>query len=355
MLRPSFRRFFVVGLCGAVLMTVPHLAQTDPPVIVAATQDLGAIGAPPGVSARDGGASVRLDDKILWTFGDTLFAPAVADGAHLRSNTAALADPDRPLIVSEPLDSRGAPYPFLPFTADEAAYNAAHASLGDRVALWPGSIVAAEDGSGLVFYDKLRVEPGILNYIHLGIGLAHVDPDQTMAVRDPGLLFGASEPSFVSAVRAGTWLYVYGSLAGSRDLAVVVGRVSFAQVRERAAYRFWDGVDWNADVMRAVPVMRHIPGALTVSYNAYLRTYVAVHSEALSNRVVLQTAPALEGPWSTPIIGFTGLTPAKDSVDYAAIEHPELSTNGGQTIVITYYHPLGSLKGELRLVTVTFS
>jgi hypothetical protein len=39
-------------------------------------------------------------------------------------------------------------------------------------------------------------------------------------------------------------------------------------------------------------------------------------------------------------------------MDYAAFEHPELSQGGGRTITISYFHPLGPLRGEIRLVEV---
>jgi hypothetical protein len=39
--------------------------------------------------------------------------------------------------------------------------------------------------------------------------------------------------------------------------------------------------------------------------------------------------------------------------DYAGFEHPELARDGGRVITLTYVHPLGSLRAEIRRVSVT--
>ncbi|MHB8750749.1 MAG: DUF4185 domain-containing protein [Aggregatilineales bacterium] len=321
---------------------------------VASVSDLGRISAPDTVTARDGGTSLLIGGKILWAFGDTLLSKAAVDGSNYRSNTAALADPSQPIQVSEPLDANGAPTAFIPFTADEQAYNVGTGRPDDRIALWPGAIISDSDGNGLVFFDKLKVKPGILNYEQIGVGLAHVAINTTTAVREPTVLFTVGEPLFTNAARFGDRVYVYGVIPDRTDQAVAVGRVTLSQATDRTAYQFWDGQDWVADVSAAIPVLAGVPGGMSVSYNSYLNHYLAVYSEILSSRVVMRLAPAPEGPWSDPIPLFNGLSAAKGAWDYAGLEHPELATNGGQTIVVSYYHLLGGFSGELRLVSITF-
>jgi len=74
--------------------------------------------------------------------------------------------------------------------------------------------------------------------------------------------------------------------------------------------------------------------------------------------VLMKTAPAPEGPWSSPIVAFTGMTPGDGggfAVDYSGLEHVELARDGGKTVVVSYARPLpGFLEGEVRLVEVTF-
>ncbi len=322
------------------------------PLAVMAVQDLGTVAHPPSVLVRDGGASGKVGGRVLWTFGDTLFTPSAVDGATSRSNTAALADFAQPLAAGEPVDARGAPSPLLPFTAEEQAYNAASGRPDERYALWPGSVVEDGAGGGLVYYLKLKVHPGFLNYEFLGTGVARVPAGSTTATREPGLLFPTPGPIFDNAFALDAFIYAYGALPGSTDQSVGVARVPLDQARDRAAYRFWDGSAWGSDPALARAVMRSIPGALTVSKNAWLGQYLAVHSLPFSNKVVLRVAAHPEGPWSDPVEALTGASPV-NGTDYAGREHPELAQAGGQKIYLTYFNPTGTFRGELRMAEVT--
>jgi hypothetical protein len=320
---------------------------------VTSSRDLGPLGRPPSVLTRDGGASALVGGKLLWFFGDTLLKHPAADGAVYRSNTAAWSGPSDPGALQEPLDAQGAPFPFLSFTAEEAAYNQSTHDPNDRIALWPGSLVAADAAGGVAFYLKLKVK-GNLQYEFIGTGLARIRAGEDAAVRDPGLLFLAPEPTFDETLVAGGVLYLYGNMnAGAAGGQVAVACVPLDQVASRPAYRFWDGLGWNADVSQVRPVLTGVPGSLSVSYNSHLGEYLAVHSEILSNRIITQVAAAPQGPWSRPAVLFTGEAPAAGTVDYAGREHPELASDGGRTIVISYYRPGGRFAGELRLVAMT--
>jgi hypothetical protein len=276
------------------------------------------------------------------------------DGASYRSNTAAWSDPSAPTILQEALDGQGAPSAFLPFTPEEAAYNQSTHDPNDRIALWPGSLVSIDASRGLAFYVKLKVK-GLLNYVFIGTGLAHFQAREAAAVRDSGLLFQVPEPTFDEALVAGDTLYLYGNMNdGTADGPVAVACVPLAQVASRSAYRFWDGSGWIQDVRQGRPVLTGVPGSLSVSYNSYLGGYLAVYSEMLSDRIMMRMAAFPQGPWSPPVVLFTGESPAAGTVDYAAREHPELAAQGGQAIVISYYRPAGGFSGELRLVAITF-
>ncbi len=324
---------------------VPHA------LAVAAVQDLGTVAHPASVLARDGGATGRVGGRILWTFGDTLFSPAAVDGAASRSNTAALAEFAHPLATTEPVDAKGAPSPLLAFTPEEKAYNDASGRPDDRYALWPGSVVDDGMGGGLVYYLKLKVHPGFLNYEFFGSGVARVVAGSTVATREPGLLFPAPGPIFDNAFAMDSFVYIYGALPGSSDQSVGVGRAPLEQARDASAYRFWDGSTWSSSPATARAVLQGIPGALTVSKNAWLGQYLAVHSLAFSNKIVMRVAAHPEGPWSDPVEALTGAGPSSGN-DYAGREHTELSQDGGQRIYITYFNPTGTFTGELRMAEV---
>jgi hypothetical protein len=321
------------------------------PLEIALVEELGAIRAPAGVTARDVGASALLGGRVTWMFGDTLLRTRSVDGESLRTCTSAVADAARPLETTEPTDAAGAPSACMAFTADEAAFNRASGRPDLRIALWPGSVVPLGDGSGLVFYLKLTVNPGVLNYQNAGVGVARIAAGTTTAVRDAALLFPAPEPAFDDAAVLDGAVYAYGLIAGTQNVAVATAPL--AQAATRSAYRFWSGSSWSTDVRAASALFGGVSGAVTVSYNAYLRRYLAVSSEVLSGRVLMRVADRPEGPWEAPVAAFSGQA-AAGTISYAGREHPELAQDGGRRVFVSYYRPGGGFAGELRLVAVTF-
>jgi hypothetical protein len=332
----------------------PAAKAISPPIPrPVSSRDLGALGRPAAVLTRDGGASALVGGKLLWFFGDTLLARPAADGGTYRADSAAWSMPSAPTVLQEPLDAHGAPFQFLPFTPEEDTYNQSRRDPNDRIALWPGSLLSINTTEGLAFYVKLKVT-GSLRYEFMGTGLARIQAGENTAVRDAGLLFQAPEPTFDEALAAGDLVYLYGNMNnGAAGGPVALACVPRAQVAVRSAYRFWDGSGWNADVQRARPVLTGVPGSLSVAYNPYLGGYLAVHSEILSNRILMQVAASPQGPWSEPAVLYTGNTPAAGKVDYAGREHPELAAQDGRAIVISYYQPQAGFSGELRLVAVS--
>ena len=145
-------------------------------------------------------------------------------------------------------------------------------------------------------------------------------------------------------------MYLYGcdKIEGSR-FGCRVARVPSDGLHERSAYEFWDGSGWNPDIERAVFALDGPNGGLSVSWNPWLHRYLAVYLAGYSNEVLMRTAERPEGPWSAPVVAFRGVPPAARGVNYGAFEHPELSSDGGRDLVVTYFHPLGPLQGEIRV------
>jgi hypothetical protein len=328
----------------------PQAQPSSPPpkLEVATVTELGTVGKPKIVTTRDVGGSAIIGGKVLWVFGDTLFNPKSVDGTNLRSSTAALADPATPLELSEPLDANGAPFQFIPFTTEEIAQSP---NPQDRIALWTGDPVPDEGNGALVWYLKMRIQAGFLNYTHLGVGLARVAPGATTAAREPELLFGANEPLLTNAARFGDTVYVYGVRGLGAAGEVVVARVPLSSVAQRGAYQFWNGSSWVSDVGAAVTVFNGVPAEMTVSWNPYLQRYLAVYSSVLAGKVVARVASRPEGPWSEPTALLT-MKPAVDGFSYAGREHPGLRTRDGKSLFVTYYQPLGAFRGELLAVRV---
>lgn len=337
-----------------MILFVAATAACSPPPASHAFTDLGALSMPPVVTARDGGASVLVGDRVLWMFGDTLMTVAATDGFTYRSATAAWGDVTSPLVLDEPVDSAGAPFQLFPYTPDEAAYNSAHGPM-ERYALWPGSAIVAPGGNeAWIFYQRLLVHPGDLNYQPLDVGLARLTSGATIATRDPAPLFTAPTPAYaLAAVVDGGFVYLYAAtpVTGQLDSTCTIVRAPLDSAPDPSAWMAWDGAAWNADLTRAATVLHGPPGDLSVSFNADVGGFLAVYSGIFSNDVWTRTAPHPEGPWSDQRLLFTAIPPVSGS-DYAGKEHPELAQDGGMTVVVSTARSTGNFQGEVRLARV---
>jgi hypothetical protein len=343
------RRWWLSVLALAACGTSGSQARPD-------ALDLGALGKPAIVSGRDGGVAVRIAGRMLWLFSDTLMTGAAVDGLTYRSSTAGWASTGAGagLVLEEPIDSKGAPFDLLPFSPDEWSYNLAGGPT-ERFALWPASALAQADDTALIFYSYLKVHPGNLNYENLGVGVARLDPGKTVARRDPGLLFRLPDRQFaLGAIVVDAFVHLYACDPIPQVLASEcrVARAPRERVTERAAWTAWDGSGWNVELARAAPVLNGAPGDLSVSWNDHTGSYLAVYSRIFANEVLFRTAPRPEGPWSAPRHLFNAL-PATERADYSAKEHPELASDGGRTVVVSYARPTGPFSGDVRLASVS--
>ena len=68
---------------------------------------------------------------------------------------------------------------------------------------------------------------------------------------------------------------------------------------------------------------------------------------------MIRTADRPEGPWSSDELIIQGL-PSKIGANNGLLAHPEFARENGRIQYMTYAHPTGAWKGEIRLVEVTF-
>ncbi len=283
-----------------------------------------------------GGAAGRVGGKVLWTFGDTRFPFLSDDGQTFRSATAAYADFSSPTALSEPLDGAGAPFQLLPLTDEERE---AGGSLGDRFALWPAAVLPKGENA-MILYARVRFTPDAPGPAPVSTGFAEIEPFDTVAVRAPEI-FVAPEPPFhhAAALDAGdVYLYACDVSDGCR-----VARAPYAQATERAAYTFWTGSGWSPSIASAVPA---VPGAavgFSLAYNTYLERFLSVTGAASSGRITMRVSERPEGPWSDALPVHDVGAPIE-----ATIQHPELASEAGKTIFVSY-----AQAGELRLLEIT--
>lgn len=171
------------------------------------------------------------------------------------------------------------------------------------------------------------------------------------------ILWGASEPHFgcvftsnaLSPMNGDQHLYIYGTVNLPGGHKAFLARVMPSRVEVHSDYKYFAGMGsdelpcWSRSLSDAIPLFGNMPSEMSVSFNAHLNCYLAVHSFDLTGQIVARTAPNPWGPWSEPTVLWqvqpTPLDyelPYPFRLIYAGKEHPQLSPDGGKTIYLTY-------------------
>jgi hypothetical protein len=282
---------------GAEPDPAPDAAAAPRPLAVASCEDLGALPLPSAVTiGRDGGEGGLLGGRYLWTFGDTFTTVAnTIDGSNVLSATSGWASLEQPLVLTEPVGADGIPAQLIPYTAEEIAANQADARNG--WALWP---VDTGGGEGVVVFQRIKRTNGD-GYESMGVGTARITVDATVATRAAADLFAPPDPLFVPITVVGG--NVYGFVCaevGFLNRGCRIARAPAAQADQRAAYRFYDGAEWQTDPATAVVVIDQIGNMPSISANAWLGRYLAVNAPVVSSQVLLRTADHVEGRGAWP-------------------------------------------------------
>ena len=311
---------------------------------------------PAGVSGTDAGYSLPVGGKqTLWLFGDVFLldkTPAQSYSGFV-SNCALL------------VPSGGGIGPLRTYTfLTDAKTGLARRLLSEEseeksgLRYWPlGGWFDPKSKSAYLYYERVRTtsEGGPFGFKIEGHGLATANvekpddlkfkrlpaaPDQEIwwAAEKEGSIYGSA----VIAPPADNFIYIVGEQNRDGKNRGKMARVPKAKIADRAAYTYFTGnsaaPNWSEDVTKAADVegLDEFPNELSVSYNAYLGGYLAVHSVGIYEKIRLSLAPNPWGPYRTiGEIGAPHRALAK-AFCYAGKEHPELAQNGGKIIYITY-------------------
>lgn len=270
----------------------------------------------------------------LWIFGRTSNAAAQSAEADLplaAYDTSSVAD--LTLSPGLPLDFIVGASPLLtPLATEEPA--TADQPVSYEVSSFVPQLEPQRGGE--VFFLK-RV-----NTASAGVWLADLALDAAHATRRSTALFATGQPEYVhAALRGPQFVTLY--RCDPVDAACTVARAPNGsedradayEVRTRDAAGTWS---WTRDLQAATPVITGVLTDLTVTYNPYLRQYLAVHvASPLAPTIVLQTAPAAEGPF-TPFATVNVPAPALGFVTLAH-EQRVLGDRCGKRVVISYFEP----------------
>ena len=138
------------------------------------------------------------------------------------------------------------------------------------------------------------------------------------------------------------YLYLYGVVQDSNKIQkCYLARVLKTELETLKNYEYYSNDVWTKNIKEASVLFTGMPNELSVSYNKYLKKYLAVHSLDLTGKIVARTSNTPWGKWSQPVELFQVELPEQNNLPYPALiyagkEHPYLSKDGGKTIYVTY-------------------
>lgn len=303
------------------------------------------------ITGLDAASAISLPNgDAFWIFGDTIEGPFQDIRRHdlteVRSNTGAIVPPQDPssgISQFEFLtDADGRVRQLIVFSDDEPPAKrrlwAVHGiCAGTKIYLYYHHIgldptVSVFDGFQLRGMGIARAEIGAWQFERLSA------PDGTRE------FWKGNEPGFgVFVLRDKDGLvYLWGCLQTQMFLA----RTRISQLDDLRSYEYLIAAPtqespqvvprWGARFQNTAPLFDGVPNEMSVSWNEYLRCFIAIHTWHRENKLVLRTAPALAGPWSPPETFYTPAKVQPDDVFYAAKEHPELAADSGRILYVTF-------------------
>lgn len=293
----------------------------------------------------DGALSVPLaNGRTVWLFGDTFIAKS---NAHVRSesemvrNTVAIQTGEDPRTASITFHWRqgsdGSPSSFFP-------------ERGERW-YWPGHGIRLAEGPLIIFLYAIVATPGQgLGFAGAGYAVAVInDPDAPADIWNPRIVDIA--PSTFDAVPATAVVQ-----DGEYIVAVAIrqeGTHAGALVRypmDLLAEGVVDGAEWWEGGGRGwVPesslgadcpafVLNDAGCECSLHWDERKGSFIHIASYGFgASTIGLRTAPALMGPWSSPVVVYR--PPESDGPRpfvYAAKGHPELVGPDAADLVLTY-------------------
>jgi hypothetical protein len=304
-----------------------------------------------GVTGADGATStVFPSGKSLWVFGDTIEGPfKTVHGLELggfRSNTAAIvphqdaAKGIRQFRFLADADGKR-PRQLVPFAPHEDP---------NKHRVWAIHGTCTTDQIYL-FYHRITLLKGVDVFVNFqldGMGIARAKVDdlefERLTAPDGTLEFWkGDDPSFgVFVDRSEDYIYLWGSLATGMHLArtrsdTIAVLPSYEYLVEAPTNRQPAARPrWSKRFRPTAPLFDSVPNEMSAAYNRYLKKYVAFHSLHRENKIAMRTAPQIVGPWSEPQIVYRPERVKDTDLIYAAKEHPELASQDGRVLYVTY-------------------
>lgn len=159
--------------------------------------------------------------------------------------------------------------------------------------------------------------------------------DNTAKYPNNYISFGSAV--FVNTKKAGApnadgYVYVYG--VGGDNKKVMVARVKPEKFEDFSQWRYWDGKEWNTDIMKSATIADRASNELSVTALPDGRYAMVFQTDGIGNTVGLRLGTTPYGPFG-PIIKVWDCTEQKEGknfIVYNAKVHPALSKPGEMLI-----------------------
>ncbi|KAK4168204.1 hypothetical protein QBC43DRAFT_341499 [Cladorrhinum sp. PSN259] len=307
-------------------------------------------------SLRDLGFTGKLAGKWYAVYGDTLWAaPGVTDvfdetpGFHgiVRDSLSLMTDDpltvvDLHLNGDEPVAHQLQFVPFHEGWGETNEYGFGGTSICE---------VDAEGGIGVVYYLVNANEAGLVG---AGVGKIEVLNDTPTVTERFGLggyWWDANTTARYGDVMAyrdewSSHIYIWGgppnyvTFWGDKAYSYLA-RVKAKDAFELSEYEYWWGrkQGWKREVLSTfTPETAALwgTGQGQITWNAYYKCYIMVHTSTFGSTIMLRTALSPEGPWTPDIEVFTAAPIVDGGLDvYAGVAHPYLDESG-KTLVVSY-------------------
>ncbi|KAJ6625054.1 hypothetical protein B0H10DRAFT_2003474 [Mycena sp. CBHHK59/15] len=301
--------------------------------------------------SRDGAYSGVVNGAssttIVWTFQDT-----ITIGAAFVDNSGALGNVNEPTVVTD-FTSTGNAEQFIPFSAAEAAFNAAANSGSNRKALWSGSgVIPLFNNISAIWFDRFHINSNdVSTWVIEGnsVALVQIASNGAPVVTDRLVetLFLNTTTRYGSfAVTRGSdasdgYVYTYGGVGCCGGFAsdLHLARVPVLYVGSASSYEIWDGTAYTLGGTPAT-VLEESLNSGTVTWSPYLSAYLMVYQTGFVDSLIYgRTATNLHGPWSERVQLFNASTQlAAGTFAYTVAAHPEYYgfSTGGKDLMVSY-------------------
>ncbi len=303
-------------------------------------------------------------DKTFWLFGDTFVG-------HVSGTQRVDCRMIHSSIAIQPLGEK--PQFFYPKDKQSHAQSFMKSPDG-KTDFWLMDGVTNKSGLNFLMSQIEWTGGGVWGFRSIGTWLASVkNPDDSPArwkistKKTPFVSLPNGEAvSFGSAtLQSGGFVYIYGysnltNASGQKHL--ILARVPENELNHFEDWEFFSNNNWTNDFSKTTSIFSDAPPEGSVSWQPFLNKFVFVYTEGIWGKIVMRTADAPAGPWSSPTMLYQCLEMkiSPEVFCYAGKGHPELSATN--QLLISYAsnsEKLSEVMNDTRLyrphfVRVTF-